>query len=109
MRVDDESDFVRGLKEQIALENELEDAKNRLALQSDFNLPDAFDLLDRYNQRQLSDRELGDSLASNGIYANSEDVFLFVKRYDANADGRMASYEFDKAFTPKNASYSTTL
>ena len=48
MRVDDESELVRGFKEQISLENELEDAKNRLALQPDFNLPDAFDLLDRH-------------------------------------------------------------
>lgn len=109
MRVDDESDLVRGFKEQIALENELEDAKNRLALQPDFNLPDAFDLIDRYNLTQLSATELSDSLASNGIYANSEDVFLFVKRYDTNCDGRLASYEFANAFTPKSASHSTTL
>ncbi len=90
MRVSDESELVRAFKEQIALENELEDAKNRLALQPDFNLPDAFDLLDRYNLGSLSATDLSDSLAVNGVYALSEDVFLFVKRYDRNADGRIA-------------------
>jgi Ca2+-binding EF-hand superfamily protein len=109
MRVSDESELVRAFKEQIALENELEDAKNRLSLQPDFNLPDAFDLLDRYNLGSLSANDLSDSLAVNGVYALSEDVFLFVKRYDRNADGRIASSEFSDAFMPKNASYATTL
>jgi Ca2+-binding EF-hand superfamily protein len=90
MRIDDESDLVRGFKEQISLENELEDAKNRLALQPDFNLPDAFDLLDRHLLGSLTSVELGDSLASNGVYTNSEDVFLFVKRYDRNGDSRIS-------------------
>lgn len=89
MRLDDESDLVRGFKEQITLENELEDAKNRLALQPDFNLPDAFDLLDRHLLGSLTATELGDSLASNGVYTISEDVFLFVKRYDRNGDSRV--------------------
>ena len=69
MRVSDESELVRAFKEQITLENELEDAKNRLALQPDFNLPDAFDLLDRYNRGSLSAHELSDSLSVNGVYA----------------------------------------
>ena len=109
MRASDESELVRAFKEQIALENELEDAKNRLALQPDFNLPDAFDLLDRYNLGSLSATDLSDSLAANGVYALSEDVFLFVKRYDRNSDGRIAQSEFSDAFIPKNASYATTL
>ena len=109
LKGDDENELVRGFREQITLENELEDAKNRLALQSDFNLPDAFDLLDRHILGQLSSTELGDSLASNGIYANSEDVFLFVKRYDRNLDGRLNFTEFSEAFQPKQASLSTTL
>lgn len=109
LKVDDENELVRAFKEQISLENELEDAKNRLALQSDFNLPDAFDLLDRHVLGQLSANELSDSLASNGVYALSEDVYLFVKRYDRNLDGRVSYSEFSDAFLPKNASYSTTL
>lgn len=109
MRIDDESELVRGFKEQIALENELEDAKNRLALQPDFNLPDAFDLLDRHAFSTLSATELSDSLAVNGVYTISEDVFLFIKRYDRNGDGRVNYAEFSDAFMPKSASISTSL
>lgn len=107
LKADDENELVRAFKEQINLENELEDAKNRLALQPDFNLPDAFDLLDKNLFGSLSATELSDSLASNGIYTVSEDVYLFVKRYDRNYDGRLNYSEFSEAMMPKNASYST--
>ena len=109
LKADDESELVRGFREQIQLENELEDAKNRLALQPDFNVPDAFDLLDRYNLGSLTATELSDSLASNGIYTSSEDVFLFVKRYDRNHDSRLHSYEIQEALMPKSASHATSL
>lgn len=42
MKADDEEELIRALKEQIALEKELEDAKIRLSQFSDFNLMDAF-------------------------------------------------------------------
>ena len=109
LKADDENELVRAFKEQIALENELEDAKNRLALQPDFNLPDAFDLLDRHLLGSFTATELLDSLASNGVYVVSEDVALYVKRYDRNLDGRLNYLEFQEATTPKNASYSTQL
>ena len=87
----------------------MEDAKNRLALQPDFNLPDAFDLLDRHVFSSLSATELSDSLAVNGVYTISEDVFLFIQRYDRNCDGRINYAEFSDAFMPKSASISTSL
>ena len=86
----------------------MEDAKNRLALQPDFNLPDAFDLLDRHVFSTLSATELSDSLAINGVYTISEDVFLFIKRYDRNGDGRINYAEFSDAFMPKSASISVS-
>jgi Ca2+-binding EF-hand superfamily protein len=109
LKSDDESELVRAFKEQITLENELEDAKNRLALQSDFNLQDAFDLLDRHLLASLTSSDISDSLSSNGIYTVSEDVYLFVKRYDRNLDGRLNYQEFSEAFMPKSASHSTSL
>lgn len=109
LKASDENELVRAFKEQISLENELEDAKNRLALQPDFNVPDAFDLLDRHLLGSLTSTELSDSLASNGIYAMSEDVFLFVKRYDRNHDGRLNYSEFQDALMPKSVSHATSL
>lgn len=109
LKLSDENELVRAFKEQIALENELEDAKNRLALQSDFNLPDAFDLLDRRVLGSLSSADLLDALSFNGVYAVPDDVFLFVKRYDRNIDGRLNFSEFSEAFLPKAAAAAASL
>lgn len=48
-------------------------------------------------------------MAANGVYTISEDVFLFVKRYDRDANGRLNYTEFSEAFMPKSASISTQL
>ena len=60
MKQDDEEELVRAFKEQISLEKELEDAKNRLSLQSDFNLTDAFSMIDANNNGWVDKYELVD-------------------------------------------------
>lgn len=72
-------------------------------------MPDAFDLLDRNLFGALSPADITDSLAASGIYTVSEDVFLFVKRYDRNHDGRLNYSEFQDALMPKSASHATQL
>lgn len=109
MKLDDEEELVRAFKEQIRLEQELEDSKSRLALQSDFNLPDAFDILDIGSKGWTTAYEIKDQLATLGLYPLMEDIYLFVKRYDKNNDGRLRYHEFTEAFLPKSASHSTTL
>jgi len=42
LQFDEEEQFVGAIREQMNLEKELEDAKIKLASQSDFNLMDAF-------------------------------------------------------------------
>lgn len=100
---------MRAFKEQIKMEQELEDARSRLALQSDFNLPDAFDILDGGSKGYTTTYEIVDVLATFGVYVSREDVQLFVKRYDKNNDGKLRYHEFCEAFNPKTASYSTQL
>lgn len=60
MKQDDEEELVRSFKEQISIEKELEDAKNRLALQTDFNLTDAFQMLDAASKGWVTTSELVD-------------------------------------------------
>jgi Ca2+-binding EF-hand superfamily protein len=100
---------VRAFKEQISLEKELEDAKVRLALQSDFNLMDAFQMLDRTAKGYVTASELADVLGDLGTYAYKDNVYLFTRRYDKNSDGRLLYSEFCDAFTPKTSSHSITL
>ena len=48
------------------MEKELEDAKVRLALQSDFNLMDAFQMLDRNAKGWVTAPELIDAISELG-------------------------------------------
>jgi len=101
LKQDDEEELVRAFKEQIALEKELEDAKIRLAMQVDFNLMDGFQMIDKNAKGWVSTPELVDSLAELGLYAHKDDVYLFVRRYDKDSDGRLLYSDFCDAFTPK--------
>jgi Ca2+-binding EF-hand superfamily protein len=109
LKQDDEEELIRAFKEQISLEKELEDAKGRLALQPDFNLMDAFQMLDRTAKGSVTATELHEVLADLGSYALRENVYLFHRRYDRNSDGRLLYSEFCDAFTPKSASQALAL
>ena len=109
LKQDDEEELVRAFKEQISLEQELEDAKGRLAAQPDFNLMDAFQMLDKHAKGWITSPELVDVLGELGSYANRDNVYLFVRRYDKDSDGRILYSDFCDAFTPKAASQAITL
>ena len=109
LKVDDEQELVRAFKEQISLETEIEDAKVRLAQQPDFNMSDAFSMMDRNSNGYVSVDEIIDTLQLLGVYAPREDVVLFVKRYDRNLDNKLRFSEFCDAFVPKNALHASTL
>ena len=100
---------MRAFREQINLEKELEDAKSRLALQPDFNLMDAFQVLDKTSRGYVTATELHEVLADLGNYALRENVYLFHRRYDRNSDGRLLYSEFCDAFTPKSSAQALAL
>jgi Ca2+-binding EF-hand superfamily protein len=109
LRQDDEEELIRAFKEQISLEKELEEAKIRLASNSDFNLMDAFQQVDKQGRGGVSGAELVDNLSDLGMYANRDDMYLFIRRYDTNSDGKMTYSEFCNAFTPKSGHHSSLL
>lgn len=109
MKQDDEEELVRAFKEQISLERELEDAKARLARQHDFNLMDAFQMLDHNSKGRINSPELVESLGDNGLYAHKDNVYLFVRRYDKDSDGKLLYSDFCDAFTPKDYASSSVL
>jgi Ca2+-binding EF-hand superfamily protein len=80
-----------------------------LALQPDFNLMDAFQVLDRSAKGNVNATELHEVLADLGGYALRENVYLFHRRYDRNNDGRLLYSEFCDAFTPKSSSQALAL
>ena len=94
MRLEEEDELVRALRDQIALEKDIETAKIDLTLKHDFNLHDAFWIFDTNANGWISHSELKFGLNDLGIYPTTEETDLFFKRYDKDQDGRLRFSEF---------------
>ena len=98
------------LKDIIFLERELESCKIELSLKPDFNLLDAFKMLDTSNLGYLSFTELSSRLSMTfdldtiGIQG-LEGMQLLFDRYDTTKDQRLSLAEFCRAFTPLTSEY----
>lgn len=66
----------------------------------DFNLMDAFQMFDKWSKGWVTAPELVDALNEFGSYPHKNDVFLFVRRYDRDGDGRLLYTDFCDAFRP---------
>jgi Ca2+-binding EF-hand superfamily protein len=102
LKFDEEEELVCALKEQLKLEKELEDAKITLTTCADFNLMDAFQVVDKHSKGWITGPELIEALAEFGSFPHKDDVYLFVRRYDSDSDGRLLYSDFCEAFTPKD-------
>jgi Ca2+-binding EF-hand superfamily protein len=82
LRLEEEDELVRALREQISLEKELENAKISLTQRPDFNLYDAFRIFDIDSKGYVSYTDLKAGLSEIGVYPSVEELELFIKRYD---------------------------
>jgi len=78
--------LLRVLKEIVVLEREVETAKEDLALRSDFNLFDAFRIFDRKGTGTVSAGQIEQGLNELGIFPSKDQLFLFVRKFDKDAD-----------------------
>ncbi len=109
LRLADEDELVRALREQISLERELENAKISLIQKADFNIFDAFRIFDIDNRGWVTSTDLRLGLNDIGVYPGLEELDLFFKRYDKNQDGRIKFSEFCDSFTPLDNYYGILL
>lgn len=79
-------------------ERELESNKTALAQKSDFNITDAFKIFDRDYKGFITVSDIRDGLSAIGVFPTSEEVDLFVTRYDEIHDRRLDRHEFESAF-----------
>ena len=101
----DEDELVQSLRDLIRIENEIEREKTSLALKSDFNLTDAFKIFDQNYIGSASVADLRDGLAAIGVFPTSEELDLFVTRYDTTGDRRINLREFSDAFLTLDSYY----
>jgi Ca2+-binding EF-hand superfamily protein len=109
LRLEDEDELVRTMREQMSLEKELETAKINLSQKPDFNLFDAFRIFDVDSRGFVTHTDLKYGLNDIGVFPSNEELDLFFKRYDKNMDSRIRFSEFCDAFTPTDSYYSTLL
>lgn len=97
-----ELSMVNLFREQLELEKRLERVKIDLSLRTDFNLIDAFRIFDTEGKGWISAQEIKDGLALLNIFANADDLHLYLSRYDKDDDGRLRYSEFCDSFLPND-------
>ena len=84
-------EFVKTLKEIIFLERAVESTKIELALKSDFNIVDAFNMLDVNGMGSISqeDLKIGLSRNLNFVDFSNDDIFMLYRRFDTEDAGHL--------------------
>jgi Ca2+-binding EF-hand superfamily protein len=103
----DEDELINGLRDMIRVENDIEREKTKLAGNPDFNLTDAFKMFDTNYNGYVCTTELREGLAAIGIFPTSEELDLFITRYDTSGDRRLNFREFSDAFLALDAYYAS--
>jgi len=101
--------LIEALKQFIQIEKELEAGKQDLSLRPDFNLLDFFRTFDVEGRGSISSSELCEGMRRYGIYANKEELYLFLRRFDRDNDGKLKFSDFTEAFTCKQQEYANLL
>jgi Ca2+-binding EF-hand superfamily protein len=70
----EEDELARALKEFIAIDKELETAKQILSLKTDFNLEDSFKLFDIENKGTINLRELEEGFNICNLFPRREEL-----------------------------------
>lgn len=107
MRIEEET--IRTLRDLARQEKELELAKQNVALKHDFNLYDAFKILDVRDLGSVDMLDIKKGLESIGLFATSDEINLFIKRYDIDKNQKLRFSEFFDAMLPADAYYSEIL
>lgn len=76
---------------------------------TDFNLTDSFRMFDIDGKGWILANELKWGLEELGLKVDSDSIYLFVRRYDSDSDGRLRFSDFVSAFSPKDAGASDIL
>mmetsp|Transcript_14154 Transcript_14154/g.24051 ORF Transcript_14154/g.24051 Transcript_14154/m.24051 type:complete len:216 (-) Transcript_14154:367-1014(-) len=104
-----EDELITVLKDIINHEREVEEAKIRVAQHQDFNLVDGYNLIDQQNRGYVTADQLQDNLQVFGLFCHREDIYTFMKRFDADSDGRILYSDFCDAFSPKDTYFQQAL
>jgi len=101
----EEENFLNYLRDVINIENEIERTKSDLVLKSDFNVEDAFRIFELEGRGYLTDLDLKYGFNSLDLYPTSEEISLFIKRYDPRNEGVITFSNFFEVVAPVDREY----
>ena len=96
----EEAFFLKCFSDIILFEKDLEVQKINLSIREDFNLIDAFGMLDHSGKGRLDPVELHMALRDLDIPVTQEDCYLLFLRFNKDMDGLLKYSEFTDAFMP---------
>lgn len=96
----EQGELARTLKQFILLDKELEVMKKDLCIREDFELLTTFQIMDVKGKTVLSAYELEQALKKLEIYPSKYELFLFVKRYDKDSDGKFSYSDYIESMVP---------
>jgi Ca2+-binding EF-hand superfamily protein len=103
-----ETELVNVFKQQIELDREIERSKQKLTLQHDFNLQDAFAMFDPLNKSYIGAYDLERAMANFRVYAGKDEPDLLIRHFTKGLS-RMGYAEFGKVFTSREPEYARML
>ena len=86
-------DFIR-------LEKDLERQKIEITLRDDYNLIDAFGILDCQGKGYITPVELRESLAELGLKCSMYEIHLVFEKFNTLGDGMLKYSEFSETMMP---------
>lgn len=78
-------------------------------MRADFNLIDAFRVLDTNGRGWITANEIKEGLQLLDIFAQDDDILLIMKWYDKDEDGKLKYSEFCDAFLPTDSFHASLL
>ncbi|EAR83435.2 EF hand protein (macronuclear) [Tetrahymena thermophila SB210] len=109
MKGDEEEFFVKKLYEIVLSDIKLEEYKQELSTQKDFNLLDSFYFIDLQGKGYITQQDLHVNLKQIGLNPTKDQIYLFFKQYDLDFSNRLEFSEFVKTFIPIDQEYRNIL
>lgn len=101
MRRSDVGLVVNALIDYINLERDLEKLKINAVLKEDFNLIDAFGLIDLSGKGYVTASEIREALQDMGMRVSMDEIYLVMTRFCPGNDQNLKYSDFSEAFMPQ--------
>jgi Ca2+-binding EF-hand superfamily protein len=87
LKPNDEAEMVTMLKEMVDMNRETETMKNELSMRRDFNLFNAFNILDKDRKGYATMKDLEKMMNRYNMYPTKDELYMMFKKFDTMMNG----------------------